>query len=217
MRRIAPRETLAQQAYRQLKEEIVSGRLEPNEELPEERLSAQLGISRTPLREALMRLSMEGLVILKKGSPATVATFTKEESRHLMEIRRVLEVHNLEKISDDLNDSVFDKLDSNLASQAEAVGSDDFHNFIEYDREFHLILSSLNENPKTRELLNQMNTGVNRAFLILSNTLPISAKDAYEEHRKIVESLKAGDIDRAKQLMTEHLMNVEKRFLKYYQ
>lgn len=217
MQRIAPRETLAQQAYRQLKEEIVSGRLEPNEELPEERLSSQLGISRTPLREALMRLSMEGLVIFKKGSPAIVATFTKDESGHLMEIRRVLEVHNLEKISADLNDSVFKNLESNLASQAEAVSNDDFHNFIEYDREFHLILSSLNENPKTRELLNQMNTGVNRAFLILSNTLPISAKEAYEEHHRLFDSLKAGDIDLAKQLMTEHLMNVEKRFLKYYQ
>lgn len=217
MRRIAPRETLAQQAYRQLREEIVSARLEPNEELPEERLSAQLGISRTPLREALMRLSMEGLVILRKGSPATVATFTIEESRHLMEIRRVLEVHNLEKISGELNDSVFNHLESNLHCQAEAVANDEFHNFIESDREFHLILSSLNENPKTKELLNQMNTGVNRAFLILSNTLPISAKEAYEEHRTIVEALKAGDITGAKQRMNQHLMNVEQRFLKYAQ
>lgn len=217
MRKIAQNVSLADQAYNLLKKAIISAELAPEEELPEEKLANDLGISRTPLREALRRLAMEGLIVLQKGRPAIVATFTKEDSLEYMELRRVLEIYNIEKIAASLEEDVINELRGNLALQLEAVSNNDFHVFIELDREFHLILASRNSNSKFTEMIHQMNTGINRAFLVLSNTLPVSASEAYEEHVKITDALEAKDVSLAKEKMLEHMQNIENRFLYYFQ
>ena len=207
---------LAEQAYYLIKKAIISGKLASEKELPEENLAKDLGVSRTPLREAIRRLAMEGLVVLNKGKPATVATFTKEDSLEFMELRRVLEIYNIKKVAF-VDDPVFiHELEENLKKQMEAITNDNFQEFIDHDREFHLILASQNENSKIREMIHQMNTGVNRAFIMLSNTVHMSAKSAYEEHRRIVDAIKQRDMELATKEMTEHLKNIEERFLFYY-
>lgn len=217
MRKIVQNVSLADQAYNLLKKAIISAELAPEEELPEEKLANDLGISRTPLREALRRLAMEGLIVLQKGRPAIVATFTKEDSLEYMELRRVLEIYNIEKITPTLDEDLISELRGNLALQLEAVSNNHFHDFIELDREFHLILASRNRNSKFTEMIHHMNTGINRAFLVLSNTLPVSASEAYEEHIKIIDALEAKNVSLAKEKMLEHMQNVENRFLSYFQ
>lgn len=210
------RATLAEQAYTLLKKAIISGKLAPETELTEEKLASDLGVSRTPLREAIQKLAMEGLVDLNKGKPATVATFSKEESLAYMELRCVLEVYNIEQIIFN-NDMLFVReLEENLQEQMKAIANDDFQEFIDYDRKFHLILSSQNQNEKIKQLIHQMNTGVNRAFLVLSNTVHMSAIEAYDEHKRIIEAIKEKNIELAKQEMTDHLKKVEERFLVYF-
>jgi DNA-binding GntR family transcriptional regulator len=217
LKKIIQNISLADQAYNLLKEAIVSAELAPQEELPEEKLASDLGISRTPLREALRRLAMEGLVVLQKGRPAIVATFTKEDSLEYMELRRVLEVYNVEKIAATVEEDLINELRGNLALQLEAVTNNNYHVFIELDREFHLILASRNQNSKFTEMIHQMNTGVNRAFLVLSNTLPMSAQEAYEEHVQITDALSAKNVPLAKDIMLKHMKKVEERFLRYLQ
>lgn len=216
MRKIHQNISLADQAYNLLKKAIISAELAPEEELPEEKLASDLGISRTPLREALKRLAVEGLIVLQKGRPATVANFTVEESLEYMELRRVLEIYNIEGIAAELEGTLIQELKENLALQLEAVTKNDFHDFIELDREFHLILTSRSRNRKIKEMIHHMNTGINRAFLVLSNTLPMSAREAYEEHIKITEALEKKNVALAKEKMVEHMQNVENRFLGYF-
>lgn len=216
MRKIVQNESLAEQAYNLIKKEIITGRLGDNEPLPEEKLAKELGISRTPLREALRKLAMEGLVVPQKGKPARVATFTREDSLEYMEIRSILEIDNIVKIISSIDEPFIDQLKENVEKQLQAVGKDDFQTFIELDREFHLLLASKNNNKKYREMIHQMNTGVNRAFLILSNTIPTSAKEACQEHIEIIEALESKDVQLAKKKMIVHLTNVEKRFLNYF-
>ena len=216
MEKVIIRTSLAEQAYSLLKKAIISGKLAPKTELTEEKLASDLGVSRTPLREAIRKLAMEGLINLNKGKPATVATFTKEDSLEFMELRRVLEVYNIEKIIFN-NDAFFiSELEDNLQEQMKAISNDDFQEFIDYDRKFHLILASQNENEKIKQLIHQMNTGVNRAFLVLSNTVHMSAIEAYEEHERITEAIKNQDLELATKEMTEHLNKVEERFLYYF-
>lgn len=208
--------SLAEQAYSLIKTAIMSGKLVSEIELPEERLAADLGVSRTPLREAIRRLAAEGLVVLNKGKPATVATFTKEDSLDFMELRSVLEIYNIGKVVF-VEDPIFiHELEENLKRQMDAIKEDDYQEFIDFDREFHLILASKNENNKIREMIHQVNSGVNRAFLMLSNTVHMSAMGAYEEHQRIVEAIKLKDVDLAIKEMTIHLENIEERFLYYY-
>lgn len=216
MEKVKTTVSLAEQAYSLLKKAIISGKLAPEKELPEEKLAADLGVSRTPLREAIQRLAMEGLIILNKGKPATVATFTEEDSLEFMELRRVLEIYNIRKVVFVENPIFINELEKNLHKQMEAITNNDFQKFIDYDRKFHLILASQNENEKIKQLIHQMNTGVNRAFLVLSNTVHVSAIEAYNEHERIVIAIKNKDIKLAEKEMTEHLNSVEKRFLVYF-
>lgn len=216
MKKIIQKESLADQAFSSIKDAIIAGKLAQEEELPEEKLASDLGISRTPIREALKRLAAEGLVNMHKARPATVATFTKDNALHYMEIRKLLEIHNIEKNADQLSDQVLYALQKNLEGQLEAIDVNDYNSFMDFDREFHLLLANIGGNVKLAELISQMNTGVNRAFLFLSNTLPISASDAYTEHVEIVQALQKRENVLAKQLMIIHLDNVEERFLNYY-
>ena len=216
MKKIVKNLTLADQSYEMIRNAIISGRLAPEEELPEEKLAADLGISRTPLREALRKLAIEGLIELHKGRPATVATFTKEDSLHQMELRRILETYNIEKIATIFDRKLIKNLKENLRHQLEAVAADDFQYFIDLDREFHLLLAGKSHNPKLSEIIEHVNTGVNRAFLVLSNTLPISAKEAVEEHALIVEALEKQDSQKARDEMEKHMANIERRFLVYF-
>lgn len=216
MEKVTRKESLANQAYFLLKDAIIMGNLIPGEELPEEKLATRLDISRTPLRQALTRLASEGLISLRKGLPAIVSTFTKKDSLQYMELRRVLEIYNIEKIASESDGNLISDLKQNLEQQLEAVTGNNYSAFIEIDRQFHLILASKNNNNKIKEMINEMNTKVNRAFLVLSNTLHLSAKEAYDEHMRLINALVARDKKLAKESMLHHLENVEKRFLYYF-
>ena len=216
LEKLAKTVSLADQAYEMIRQEITSGKLAPNQDLPEEKLATDLGISRTPLREALRKLALEGLVVLHKGRPATVATFTKEDSLHQMELRRVLETYNIEKIAANPDSKLIRSLKKNVDKQMQAVTANDFPSFIDLDREFHLLLAEKSHNPKLRSIIETVNTGVNRAFLVLSNTLLITSKEAVAEHTLILKALEKQDSQQAKAAMEEHMANIERRFLIYF-
>jgi len=208
-----PNKSLADLAYETLKNAIIYGKLAEGELLPEAKLAAELGISRTPLRDALARLAMEGLIEHELGKPSKVSGFSKTLSLQFMEIRRLLEVYNIEKIITKIDDKFIRLLEENLVRQKQAIENNEYNKFIDQDREFHLLLASLNHNSELRKIIHRVNTGTNRAFIILSKTVPQSAKAAYEEHKAIVAALKARDVVESKNKMLLHMQNVEHRFL----
>jgi DNA-binding GntR family transcriptional regulator len=216
LRKIKKPESLADQAYNLIRKDILTGTLAPNEELREEKFAMELGISRTPLREAIRRLATDGLVVLQTGKPAIVSSFTKEDALHQMEVRKLLETYNIEQVASLVTPTFINTLKDNLKLQKRAADKNDFHEFIDLDREFHLILANQNPNKKLREMIHTINTGVNRAFLILANTYPISAMEASVEHEDIVSALEEKDKVAATQAMLEHMDNIERRFLHYY-
>jgi DNA-binding GntR family transcriptional regulator len=216
LRKIKKPESLADQAYNLIRKDILTGTLAPNEELREEKFALELGISRTPLREAIRRLATDGLVVLQTGKPAIVSSFTKEDALHQMEIRKLLETYNIEQVANFVTTIFINTLKDNLKLQKRAADKNDFHEFIDLDREFHLILANQNPNKKLREMIHTINTGVNRAFLILANTYPISAMEASGEHEDIVIALEEKDKVAATKAMLEHMDNIERRFLHYY-
>lgn len=122
--------TLADQAYESLKEAITKGELKENETLPEERIAKKLGISRTPLRDALNRLSVEGLVIQETGKPAVVAGFNELTALETLEVRGLLEVNNIEKIIFKVDKEFIKNLKENVELQLEAIENNKYDKFI---------------------------------------------------------------------------------------
>lgn len=216
MKKIEKVLTKSDQAFSIIKESILTGEIKPGEALPEEKYSKQLGISRTPFRDTLLRLASEGLIVQKTGSPAVVADFTREKSLEYMELRQLVEVYNIEKIVHKVDKETIKKLEINLKMQKRAIEENDYSEFMSLDKAFHLTLIKLNENEEMRALSEKVNTGISRAFLILSRTVPDSAREAYEEHIAIFETLKDHNHIQAKKKMIVHLSNVEKRFLNHY-
>src|SRR5690625_2615612 len=133
MKKIKLGATLADQAYEYLKESIVQGRLRDGEQLPEERIAEELGISRTPLRDALGRLAAEGLVILERGKPAQVSSFTKERSLEYLELRSLLEVYNIEKIISKVDEAFINQLKENVKAQLKAIEANNYPEFMDLD------------------------------------------------------------------------------------
>lgn len=155
------------------------------------------------------------MIDIQKGKPAKVATFTTKDSLEFMELRRLLECYNLETISSTITNDFIEELRQNSYKQKWAVQGNQFHAFIELDREFHIMLASNNYNKKLQQIIYELNTGVSRSFLILSNTLHMSAKDAFKEHLEIIDALEKENIPLAKAKLLEHLLQVERRFLSY--
>ncbi|SFJ88002.1 DNA-binding transcriptional regulator, GntR family [Halobacillus dabanensis] len=211
MKKIHKKMSITEQTYDLLRQSIVSGELSPDQELREEKIAKQIGVSRTPLRDALRRLSMDGLVVLRNGKPAKVATFTMESSLHLMEIRTLLETHNLRTVTPILSKEIIEQLRNNVSNQRKAVAKEDYETFFELDRDFHLLLTKVNRNKKLQDLILQMNSGDYRAFIILSNTLPKSADAACDEHESILEAVQDGGVERAVEAMNIHMDNIVKR------
>ncbi|WP_442595759.1 GntR family transcriptional regulator [Neobacillus sp. D3-1R] len=215
MKKIAKEDSLATQAYNIIKQAIISGDLSPGDSLPEERVANDLGISRTPLREAIKLLATEGLVLLEKGKPAVVASYTPSEAFDFLEVRSILEAHNITMIEPYLDDAFISLLEQNITQQEQTVVEQNYQFFIDLDLSFHLLLASKNKNKTLVEMIKHVNNGVNRAFLLLSKTLPISAKDAVEEHKLIVNALKNKDISLAKEKMEYHMQKIGIRIQTY--
>ncbi|GAA3716319.1 GntR family transcriptional regulator [Salinicoccus jeotgali] len=216
MKKIPKSSRLSDQAFEILKESILTGELRAGDPLPEEKYSKQLGISRTPFRDTLMRLASEGLIIQKTGAPAVVADFTKEMSLEYMELRNLLEVYNIEKTIMKIDSDMTNNLKENLELQKQAIDNNRYAEFMRLDKEFHLSLVSVTTNTEIRKLLQKINDDLSRSFLILSKTVPESAEEAYKEHIEILKAIELQDTVLAKNKMLIHLSNVEKRFLNYY-
>ncbi|MFB9860751.1 GntR family transcriptional regulator [Salinicoccus siamensis] len=216
MKKIPKSSRLSDQAFEILKESILTGELRAGDPLPEEKYSKQLGISRTPFRDTLMRLASEGLIIQRTGAPAVVADFTKEMSLEYMELRNLLEVYNIEKTVMKIDSGMIRNLKENLELQKQAIENNRYAEFMRLDKEFHLSLVSVNTNTEIRNLLQKINDDLSRSFLILSKTVPESAEEAHKEHIEILKAIELQDIVLAKNKMLIHLSNVEKRFLNYY-
>lgn len=216
MKTIQTKVSLSEQAFHILKEEIATGKLKVGDPLPEEKISTQLGISRTPLRDALVKLENEGLIRTRSGKPAVVSGFSKQDSLNHLDMRRILEAENLERIIHKMDENSLKKLNGNIEQQKQAVDNGHHQLYLELDSEFHILLTENNDNRLFHEMITRLSTGVDRAFLTLSNTIEVSLEDSFMEHKEILDALTVRDLSLAKEALLQHLDNIEKRFLKFY-
>lgn len=214
--KLVKKPSLSEQAYSILKKDIITGKLVPYQELPEKWVAEELGISRTPVREALARLAVESLVDFADKKVAQVASFTLQDVIDFMEIRTLLEVYNIQKVVEAATEDFIAELALNLESQKQAIQDQSYERFIDDDRKFHLLLANASRNAKLAHLIREANTGVNRAFIVLSNTLLMSAQEAYEEHMQIYTDLQDKNQEAAKTSMLFHMEQIERRIKHYY-
>lgn len=195
--------------HRALKRAILDQALSPGAKLPEDSIGERLGVSRTLVREALVRLSEEGLVDLRPNKGATVARPTLEEGRNLFLTRMALEHLVVETLSGKLTKEQIDTLSAHI--DAEDAARAEHAQSIRLAGEFHTLLAQMTNNAS---LIRYVNETVARSSLILAlYGRPHSSECAVSEHRDLLNHLIAGKTDAAAKLMTHHLDSVTTRAL----
>lgn len=199
-------------AYQALQRAIIEQALAPGTKLREDEIGTHFGISRTLVRAALLRLSAEGLVDIKRKRTATVAIPSLEEAREIFQVRQCLEREAVASLAKLRRPEIAAKLKEHVEKEEEAAARrGDNAAAGRLAGEFHIILAQMTGNSLLTRYVSEV---VSRCSLILAaHGRPHVGDCASAEHRGIIAALRNGDVEEAVRLMDEHLHAVQQRAL----
>ncbi|WP_137389968.1 GntR family transcriptional regulator [Rhodoligotrophos defluvii] len=196
--------TKADWAYLQLRRWIQSNTLQPEERLDQEELAARLGISRVPLRQALVRLQADGLVVGRPHAGATVAPLSLEDAEDVYAARAVMEPMLTEMAVARLADDTIRELEILVERQQQALSKGAFPQLLELDRQFHNRLYAQSGYRTSYQIVQRLRDQSDRYVAIYQGDMERS-KTTLAEHREIVRLCAARDAAGASRLMREHV------------
>lgn len=200
---------MASQAYEELKNMILSQRIKPGEHIPEIKLANQLGISRTPMREAIKRLAADGIVTMYPNRYAEVTVFPPEWLQEIGIVRLALDT-----VAAHLSILYGSNYDFSIMAQyneacREAAKAGSMAERIKMNCMFHLELSRISKNDELYKM--QQKLYMKLEFVQACNYSYVSPeKEQYRQHSEMIEALYARDEERMVALLTEHDINFHK-------
>lgn len=192
--------------FNTLRQAILRGELKPGERLMEIQLANKLGVSRTPIREAIRKLELEGLVLMIPRKGAEVAQITEKSLRDVLEVRRALEELAVQLACDRMTAKGLEEL-KQAAEEFEAVlGNNDITIVAEADVAFHDVIYMATDNQKLISLLNNF-----REQMYRYRVEYLKQKERYaqilQEHNDIVAAIEKGEKHRATEVTCRHIDN----------
>jgi GntR family transcriptional regulator, rspAB operon transcriptional repressor len=206
--------TIADRVYEGLREAIMDLTLKPGEEINIKSISENLGVSRSPVRDALMKLEKEGLADLmpQKGTFVSRINLDRMHEEHFL--RTCLEEKTLELFMDRRSEKDLCLLDESLEAQKQFLESGDYPKFLESDDSFHRIFFEAAEKPLCWRVMHSMSGHYRRVRLLVlrKNAEPESI---WGQHARLVACIRNGDRDGAASIMKSHLskLNSEEKEL----
>ncbi len=199
--------SLGSQAYREVKKLILERRLLPGEKINEGELAQALGISRTPIREALNRLAKEGLVNIYPQRGAFVVEFSEKDVEELFLIREKLEGLAAYLAASKITAKDLQKLESCLQGFQEPFGEKEIKRYAREDFKFHQTIVALSEARRLISLIATLHDFI-RLYRLTTIGLSGRMKNSLEEHERIVAALKRKNPAEAEDAMREHIRHV---------
>jgi DNA-binding GntR family transcriptional regulator len=192
---------LTELTYFHIKQHILDGSLEEGARLTEDTLAAQLGISKSPVREALNRLESDGLISIESRRGAYVRKFSHKEARDLYELRELLEVHavGLAKITP----SFLAELAESIVRIKRNLDEGNRMAYVEEDIRFHNLIAAATANNELCRILENINQ---KSVLCRSKTYRLSAATSRDCHDKIYQALQERNRELARQAMRDHIL-----------
>jgi len=192
------------EVYGALQEAIVENRLAPGTPLSEERLAAEHGLSRTPIREILQRLSRDGLVDIIRNKGAFVSRLDPSDMRELFEMRQALEGFAARLAAQRMDEGELARLDKRFRSLNKKGHDGDTRKLSKAGEDLHLAIQTASGNRRLIEALERIQRHSHRAFRF-SMGIPRRMAASFEEHLPILRALKRRDPDAAEAAMRAHL------------
>ena len=206
-----PGTLLREKIYRELRADMISCRLPPGLEIRETELAARFGVSKSPVRDALMRLEREGLVITLPRQGYRVSPVSLADVQDMFHLRDALERACMERIVRRATDAQLAELDRFRSFEESAWSG----GFVAYNREFHRAVSRIAGNARMHtqlaDLIDQMERAVQLSVSSLKKNNPQSLVD---EHRQILDALQARQLLRAQRLVSRHVAAAGKRVMR---
>ena len=191
--------------------QILDGKLRPGERLVEDRLSAELGVSRVPIREALRELSAEGLVRIERNRGASVTEVTPAMVAELVEVRALLEGLNARLAAQRHDPEIVRQLGEVLKRGNEAADAGSTEQLTRLNAEFHDRLAEASRNVVLSDVMRGLRERTSLAFAINGRS---RAREDWAEHSGILAAVIAGDAELAALLATRHVHNAAAAFAK---
>jgi DNA-binding GntR family transcriptional regulator len=209
---VAPdRASLTKVVSDQIRGQILDGKLRPGARLVEDRLSIELGVSRVPVREALLGLSREGLVRLEPRRGASVADVTPETVAELVEVRALLEGLNARLAARRHDPEIVAELRDTLKRGNAASKTGSPEELSRLNAEFHERLTEASRNSVLSDIMRSLRERTSLAFALNGRA---RARDDWQEHAGILAAVIEGDEELATLLATRHVHNAASAFAK---
>ena len=198
--------SLRGRVFNRLREDILSGKYEEHEELKEVAIGEELGVSRTPVREAFRQLELEGLIQIIPNKGAYVTGITAKDVKDIYMIRSSLEGMCARLATENITEEQLEELEENVYLAAFHASKGHMEQMTELDNRFHHILYDACNSKMLERLLVDFHQYVAR---IRQKTLSTKERGiaSNNEHRQIMEAIKAGNADEAERLATLHMNN----------
>ena len=200
----------ADKAYAAIHEGIVNARYAPGQHLKEEELSAEIGLSRTPIREALRRLANEGLVVFARNQGTFVTTFEDDDIDEIFQLRAMLEAHGVRRAARRITAAQLARLEA-IADEMDALeagrrGGDSVYRFNAVNGEFHKVILEASESERLRKLLSSI---IDIPLILMKHynwRTRVNLARSCLHHRELIAALRARDENWAGSMMAAHVL-----------
>lgn len=198
--------------FNTLRQAILTGELSPGERLMEIHLAERLGVSRTPIREAIRKLELEGLVIMMPRRGAEVANISEKSLKDVLEVRRALDILCAQLACERITNEDIENLKKACDAFEEATLSKDLKAIVEADVAMHDIIIRSTQNDRLISLINNLSQQIYRyRFECIKDES--QHKNLIEEHQKIFGAIANRDKEAAALAAGEHIDNQEKAII----
>lgn len=199
--------------FNTLKDGILTGRLKPGERLLENQLADELGVSRTPIREALRMLELENLVDLIPRRGALVKNMSEKDIKNVLEIRKVLEELAAGLAAENITSREIAELKEAHMNFVESFGRGDSTEVLEADTRFHEIIFNATDNEKLVQIISNISIQIYRyriAYLKLLKNISVPS----EQHISLINAFERRESKKAKEIIKEHIADQAMEILK---
>ena len=205
---------LERRVFEALRNEILSGALAPGAQLVEARIAEELGVSKTPVREALIRLQRDGLVEIEPYRGARVIRPSNRDVAEISELRLVIETAIVRDLAERRPKEVLEALEHSVSESKRALAASERGRFLARLQEFSDILADACENRRMAKVLTDLRS-VLQVIGGSSLRAPGREERSIEEHVAILAALEAGDADAAAAAEAAHIRSIEHDSLEF--
>lgn len=203
---------LRDMVFKALMDAIMLGQLSPGERLLEVQLAEEMGVSRTPVREAIRRLELEGFVVMVPRKGAYVAGLSVADVEAVYEIRTALETLAVRLAAQRMVAEDYKQLDALAEKMRDTWQEGNVENWVELDAKFHELLYRFSRNDRLVQMMNNIMEQLSRYRIISLANVEVR-HNSLSEHEAVIEALRRHDSEAASAAAAQHIANTEQSLI----